>query len=88
MIKPTAPSWSGPTGEGPIIKPLSWMTPPTVIEESDGLIVVRKRAGGTEDRLRQLEAEVRPALGLALVTDPKEAVATPARPAPPTQAKH
>ena len=27
-------------------KPLNWMTPPTVIEEVDGLIVVRKRAGG------------------------------------------
>ena len=32
-------------------KPLNWMTPPTVIEEADGLIVVRKRAGRTEDRL-------------------------------------
>jgi hypothetical protein len=33
-------------------KPLNWMTPPTVIEESDGEIVVRKRAGATEDRLQ------------------------------------
>ena len=32
-------------------KPLNWMTPPTVIEESDELIVVRKRAGKSEDRL-------------------------------------
>jgi len=32
-------------------KPLNWMTPPTVVEESDGVIVVRKRAGKTEDRL-------------------------------------
>jgi RecB family endonuclease NucS len=32
-------------------KPQNWMTPPTVIEESDGLIVVRKHAGATEDRL-------------------------------------
>ncbi|MBM3677952.1 MAG: endonuclease NucS [Actinobacteria bacterium] len=32
-------------------KPLNWMTPPTVIEESEGLILVRKRAGKTEDRL-------------------------------------
>jgi endonuclease len=32
-------------------KPLNWMTPPTVIEESPGQIVVRKRAGATEDRL-------------------------------------
>jgi RecB family endonuclease NucS len=32
-------------------KPLNWMTPPTVIEEAPGEIVVRKRAGKTEDRL-------------------------------------
>jgi endonuclease len=32
-------------------KPLNWMTPPTVIEESPELIVVRKRAGASEDRL-------------------------------------
>jgi endonuclease len=32
-------------------KPLNWMTPPTVIEEEPGAIVVRKRAGKTEDRL-------------------------------------
>lgn len=32
-------------------KPLNWMTPPTVVEEEPGLIVVRKRAGKTEDRL-------------------------------------
>jgi endonuclease len=32
-------------------KPLNWMTPPTVIEEEPGSIVVRKRAGRTEDRL-------------------------------------
>jgi RecB family endonuclease NucS len=32
-------------------KPLNWMTPPTVIEEGDGSIVVRKRAGSSEDRL-------------------------------------
>jgi RecB family endonuclease NucS len=39
-------------------KPQNWMTPPTVIEESDGLIVVRKRAGATEDRLDITIAEV------------------------------
>src|SRR5215210_5702135 len=39
-------------------KPLNWMTPPTVIEESDGEIVVRKRAGKTEDRLEITIAEV------------------------------
>jgi RecB family endonuclease NucS len=32
-------------------KPQNWMTPPTVIEESDDLVVVRKRAGASEDRL-------------------------------------
>ncbi len=32
-------------------KPQNWMTPPTVIEESADAIVVRKRAGSTEDRL-------------------------------------
>jgi endonuclease len=32
-------------------KPLNWMTPPTVIEEADDTIVVRKRAGATEDRV-------------------------------------
>ncbi|HKH31429.1 MAG TPA: hypothetical protein VKA45_10280, partial [Gaiellaceae bacterium] len=32
-------------------KPLNWMTPPTVVEEAEGTIVVRKRAGKTEDRL-------------------------------------
>jgi len=32
-------------------KPLNWMTPPTVIEEDGGVIVVRKRAGRSEDRL-------------------------------------
>jgi len=32
-------------------KPQNWMTPPTVIEESEAHIVVRKKAGATEDRL-------------------------------------
>ena len=39
-------------------KPLNWMTPPTTIEESDGVIVVRKRAGRTEDCLEIRLAEV------------------------------
>jgi endonuclease len=39
-------------------KPQNWMTPPTVIEEGDGHIVVRKRAGATEDRLDIRIAEV------------------------------
>src|SRR5213076_140612 len=32
-------------------KPLNWMTPPTVIEDSPDRIVVRKRAGGSDDKL-------------------------------------
>ena len=39
-------------------KPQNWMTPPTVIEESEGHIVVRKHAGATEDRLDIRIAEV------------------------------
>ena len=39
-------------------KPLNWMTPPTVLEAGDGLIVVRKRAGRSEDRLEIRIAEV------------------------------
>jgi RecB family endonuclease NucS len=37
-------------------KPLNWMTPPTVVEEADGRIVVRKVKG--EDRLDIVLAEV------------------------------
>ena len=37
-------------------KPLNWMTPPTVVEEEDGLIVVRKHKG--DDRLEICMAEV------------------------------
>lgn len=33
------------------VKPLNWMTPPTVIEETADRIVVRKRAGTNEDRV-------------------------------------
>ena len=39
-------------------KPQNWMTPPTVIEEEPGLMVVRKRAGATEDKLEIRIAEV------------------------------
>jgi endonuclease len=39
-------------------KPLNWMTPPTVLEEGDGVMVVRKRAGRNEDRLEIRLAEV------------------------------
>jgi RecB family endonuclease NucS len=33
------------------VKPLNWMTPPTVIEEHEDRIVVRKHAGSSEDRV-------------------------------------
>src|SRR6201997_499783 len=39
-------------------KPLNWMTPPTVIEETPELIVVRKRTGASEDRLEIAISEV------------------------------
>ncbi len=39
-------------------KPLNWMTPPTVVEEGDGTIVVRKRAGKSEDRLEIRISEI------------------------------
>jgi RecB family endonuclease NucS len=39
-------------------KPLNWMTPPTVVEEDPGAIVVRKRSGKTEDRLEIRLVEV------------------------------
>src|SRR5213596_528537 len=32
-------------------KPLNWMTPPTVIEDGGDVVVVRKRAGRSEDKL-------------------------------------
>ncbi len=43
---------------GSSVKPQNWMTPPTVVEEGDGLIVVRKLAGVTEDRLEIRIVEV------------------------------
>jgi endonuclease len=39
-------------------KPQNWMTPPTVIEEEPGRMVVRRRAGASEDRLEISIAEV------------------------------
>jgi RecB family endonuclease NucS len=39
-------------------KPLNWMTPPTVFEEEGDRIVVRKRAGRSEDRLEIRLVEV------------------------------
>ena len=39
-------------------KPQNWMTPPTTIEEEDGLIVVTKHAGATDDRVEIRISEV------------------------------
>jgi RecB family endonuclease NucS len=39
-------------------KPLNWMTPPTVVEEQEDRIVVRKRAGKSEDQLEIRVAEL------------------------------
>jgi RecB family endonuclease NucS len=60
-------------------KPLNWMTPPTVIEEEPGAMVVRKHAGASEDRLeielRQILSDVSHDLGedAALAKDGVEA---------------
>jgi endonuclease len=48
--------WSD--GGGAKVKPHNWMTPPTVIEEEPGRMVVRRRAGASEDRLDIRIAEV------------------------------
>jgi endonuclease len=48
--------WSDSGGQS--VKPLNWMTPPTVIEHGDDHVVVRKRAGRTEDRLEIRLVEV------------------------------
>jgi hypothetical protein len=51
-------------------KPLNWMTPPTMIEESPGQMVVRKRAGSTEDRLVIDLREILSDVGHELEPDP------------------
>ena len=48
--------WSDADAGG--YKPLNWMTPPTVIEESPERILVRKRGQADEDRLEIEIAEV------------------------------
>jgi endonuclease len=39
-------------------KPLNWMTPPTVVDDGGDVLVVRKRAGRSEDRLEIRLVEV------------------------------
>jgi endonuclease len=48
--------WSDHGGSS--VKPLNWMTPPTVIDEEPGKMIVRKRAGASEDRVEIVIAEV------------------------------
>ena len=48
--------WSDSGGSS--VKPLNWMTPPTVIEDEGERFVVRKRAGRSEDRLEIRLVEV------------------------------
>jgi endonuclease len=48
--------WSD--GGGSSVKPLNWMTPPTVIDHGDDTVIVRKRAGRSEDRLEIKLVEV------------------------------
>jgi len=48
--------WSD--GGGSSVKPLNWMTPPVVLEDEGERLVVRKRAGKTEDRLEIRLVEV------------------------------
>ncbi len=48
--------WSDSGGSS--VKPLNWMTPPTVFEDNGDVLVVRKRAGRTEDRLEIKLVEV------------------------------
>ena len=58
MIKADGTFMVWADGGGQSVKPLNWMTPPTVIDESPGRMVVRKRAGAAEDRLEIEIAEV------------------------------
>jgi RecB family endonuclease NucS len=53
-------------------RPLNWMTPPTVIEEERDVIVVRKRAGKSEDRLEVRLVEVMSDVAHALEATPLE----------------
>ncbi|HEX4010341.1 MAG TPA: endonuclease NucS [Solirubrobacteraceae bacterium] len=48
--------WSDHGGSS--VKPLNWMTPPTVVEEQDGRLVVRKHGGSAEDRVEVTLHEV------------------------------
>src|SRR5262249_62423539 len=72
-------------------KPLNWMTPPVVLEEGSDTIVVRKRAGRSEDRLEirlhEVLSDVEHEMGeaAALGKDGRQG-GPPVRPAAPTHA--
>jgi RecB family endonuclease NucS len=51
MIKADGTFMVWADGGGSSVKPLNWMSPPTVIQEAEGAMVVRKPAGKSEDRL-------------------------------------
>src|SRR5579872_3146740 len=80
--------WSD--GGGAKVKPLNWMSPPTVVEEDTGTIVVRKRAGTGGERLEirlhevlsDIEHEMGEAAGLekdGVERDLQEALGPPRR---------
>jgi hypothetical protein len=64
MIKTDGTFMVWDDNRGPKVKPLNWMTPPTVVEESPAgkespaTMIVRKRAGASEDRLEISIAEI------------------------------
>ena len=58
MIKADGTFMVWADGGGQSVKPLNWMTPPTVIEEAPQSLIVRKRAGASEDRLEISISEV------------------------------
>jgi hypothetical protein len=64
------------------VKPLNWMTPPTIVEETPDSLIVRKGAGASEERLEITLTEVlsdvthemgSPAADVALAKDGVEA---------------
>jgi RecB family endonuclease NucS len=58
MIKADGTFMVWADGGGPNVKPLNWMTPPTVVEETPGALSVRKRAAPDGERLQIEIAEV------------------------------
>jgi RecB family endonuclease NucS len=55
-------------------KPLNWMTPPTVIDERSGQIIVRKRGAASEDRLEITVSEILSDLSLEMGACSEDAV--------------